>query len=176
MLPTKKDALIKKRSIFKDATAIVFLTTVLQIATSVFADDEVTVVIQRVEQLECVDETLWWCGSDGDFYSKVNIDGTQFESSAIGDEADISPNWTFNQMISSRTTNIRIKLWDDDGGLRFGDDHVDVTSSEGRNLDLALDLDSCSISRYCSYCPLCAWLRCLGYCKRCKGQEKPRHY
>ena len=35
MLPTKKDALIKKRSIFKDATAIVFLTTVLQVATSV---------------------------------------------------------------------------------------------------------------------------------------------
>ena len=49
-------------------------------------------------------------------------------------------------MISSRTTNIRIELWDDDGGLRFGEDHVDVTSSEGRNLDLTLDLDSCSIN------------------------------
>lgn len=141
-----QDAPIKKRSIFRNTAALVFLTTALQIADSAFADDEVTVIIQRVEQLECVDDTLWWCGSDGDFYSKVGIDGSEFESSAIGDDADISPNWTFNKIVSSRTANIHMEIWDDDGGLRFGDDHVDVTSSEGRSLDLALNLDDCSIS------------------------------
>ncbi len=110
------------------------------------ADDEVTVTIQRVEELECVDETLWWCGSAGDFYSKVVIDGVSFSSGSIDDSADISPNWTFRRAVSSSNINVRIEIWDSDGGLRFGDDHVDITSGSGRNLDLSVNLGGCTIS------------------------------
>jgi hypothetical protein len=110
------------------------------------ADDEVTVTIERVEQLECVDETLWWCGSDGDFYAKVVIDGGNFESSPIDDDADISPGWTFRRTVTSRSIGIRIEIWDSDGFLRFGDDHVDITSGGGRSLNLTLNLDSCTFS------------------------------
>lgn len=111
-----------------------------------FAEDEITVTIERVEQLECVDETLWWCGSDGDFYAKVIIDGGNFESSPVDDDADISPGWTFRRTVSSRNVNVRIEIWDSDGVLRFGDDHVDITSGGGRSLDLTLNLDGCTIS------------------------------
>jgi len=110
------------------------------------AEDEVTVTIQRLEQLECVDETLWWCGSAGDFYAKVVIDGASFESSPIDDAADISPDWTFRRTVTTGTINIHIEIWDSDGWLRFGDDHVDITSGDGRNLNLTLNLSGCTIS------------------------------
>jgi len=124
----------------------VFILSLLGAVPQGLADDEVTVTIERVEQLECVDETLWWCGSDGDFYAKVVIDGASFESSPIDDDADISPNWTFRRTVSSRSISIRLEIWDSDGGLRFGDDHVDITSGGGRSLDLTLNLDGCTIS------------------------------
>ena len=115
-------------------------------ASQALAQNEVTVTIERVEELECVDETLWWCGSDGDFYSKVVIDGASFESGEISDDADISPNWSFRRTVTTGSIGIRIEIWDSDGFLRFGDDHVDVTSGGDRNLDLTLDVSACSIS------------------------------
>lgn len=135
------------RAMLKRVVSVgVFLLALVGAVPQGFADDEVTVTIERVEQLDCVDPTLWWCGSDGDFYARVVIDGDSFESSPIDDDADISPNWTFRRTMSSRNINIRIEIWDSDGFLRFGDDHVDITSSGGRSLDLTLNIDSCTIS------------------------------
>lgn len=122
--------------------ALILLCT----ATHSLAQSEVTVTIERVEELECVDETLWWCGSDGDFYAKVEIDGASFQSSEISDDADISPNWTFRREVTAGSVSIRIEIWDSDGGLRFGDDHVDITSGGGRNLNLTLNVGACSIT------------------------------
>ncbi|QBQ54971.1 hypothetical protein [Nitrosococcus wardiae] len=128
------------------AGAGIFILSFLIAIPQGLTEDEVTVIIERVEQLECVDETLWWCGSAGDFYAKVTLDGTSFQSNSIGDDADISPNWSFRHTVSSRRIPIRLEIWDSDGGLRFGDDHVDITSGSGRNLDVNLNLDSCAIT------------------------------
>jgi hypothetical protein len=133
--------------VLKRATVLaVFLPALAGVSPPSFAEDEVTVTIERVEQLECVDETLWWCGSDGDFYAKIEIDGGLFETSPIDDDADISPTWTFRHTVNSRRISIRIEIWDSDGFLRFGDDHVDITSGSGRSLDVTLNLDSCTFS------------------------------
>ncbi len=128
------------------AGAGVLILSLVGVAPQSLAEDEVTVTIERVEQLECVDETLWWCGSDGDFYAKVVIDGTSSESSPIDDDADISPNWAFRKTVTSASIGIRLEIWDSDGGLRFGDDHVDITPGGGRSLDLTLNVASCTIS------------------------------
>jgi hypothetical protein len=128
------------------ASLVVLFVVFAGLVSTAHADDEVTVTIQRVEQLECVDETLWWCGSEGDFYARVTIDGASFESSPIDDDADISPNWTFRSTVSTGTIPIRIEIWDSDGFLRFGDDHVDITSGSGRNLELSLNLSACTVS------------------------------
>lgn len=124
--------------------ALTFLTG---LSAPARAQGEVTVTIERVEELECVDETLWWCGSSGDYYTRIVIDGEEFVSDPIDDDADISPGWNFRRMVMDPSASVRIEIWDSDGFLRFGDDHVDITGGEGRNLGLTVNLSGgCSVS------------------------------
>ena len=115
-------------------------------ASSVFADDEVTVTIQRVQQIDCVDELFFWCESDAEFYSSITIDGAEFTTPVINNSADISPNWTISQFVSSRVINVRIEVWDADDFLRFGDDELDLTPGGGRSINLTLNLDTCAFT------------------------------
>jgi len=105
----------------------------------------VRVTINRVLGLDGID----WPGSDPDFYAIVNIDGTEFDNKpfAIDDDNDISPNWQFFTIVDSTRISapVEIAIYDEDGGLRGDDDHVDIDPHDGRNLELIVNLSPCSV-------------------------------
>lgn len=107
----------------------------------------VKVTVERLRALDSLEEP-----GDADFYAVVTINGTEFdnkdtpEQDALEDDDDISPNWQFSQSVNLNegTIPVAIEIRDEDGFLRFDDDHVDVTSNGGRTLNLTLTLSPCS--------------------------------
>ncbi len=109
----------------------------------------VTVAIERVEQLECVDDGVFGCFSPADFYAKVRINGSAPVETAVElNDNVIAPNWVITEDVSGNgTIPIKIELWDSDGFLAGDDDPVDIDNGTGRVLDLDLNLATCRISR-----------------------------
>lgn len=106
----------------------------------------VRVVIELVRALDGFEGFL---GGDADFYSVVTIDGQRFpRQGPIGNRNVISPNWRFEKMVDRVTGSVPvvIQIWDDDGGLRFGDDQADITANRGSDLDLEVELLPCRVS------------------------------
>jgi hypothetical protein len=105
----------------------------------------VRVVIERVLNTGTGDG----CGAQ-DFYSRVHIDGEEFRSPVIRESADILPtDWEFTKAVDPDVGRIPIiiELWDSDSSIRCGgDEHMDISPGEGRDLGLTLDLSLCSIS------------------------------
>ena len=80
-----------------------------------------------------------WFKGDGDYYSRIIIDGKKKVSKEITGE-DFRPNWTFTQNvpINKKTIPISIELWDSDWGH---DDHMDISPRKTTtNLHLNYDL------------------------------------
>lgn len=107
----------------------------------------VRVTIERVRGLDNMEGPF---GGDPDFYAVVNIDGEEFDNkvNSIEDDNDISPNWQFFILVDSARTNVplTIDIYDEDGGLRGDDDHVDIDPHSGRTLELSVNLDPCAVS------------------------------
>ncbi len=102
---------------------------------------DVTVRITRIFEVEDQDGD----GSDGDFYTQVDIDGQGFQqSSRIEDddfgESAMDPSWRFTRTVDRESTgpvDITIRLKDYDDGLAGGDDFADISP---RNDDVELNL------------------------------------
>jgi len=129
-------------------TAIALLLLSFSQYSISFAED----VVVRVK----IEQTEWFCG-DGIFggppeiYFKVNINGSILNSRNNVIHSNFSPftvNREFSQTVdfSAGSINISIEQWDEDGLLTFNDDHCDITSNAGKNLDITLDLANCLIS------------------------------
>jgi hypothetical protein len=112
------------------------------------------VTIERVQETACVDDGWIGCGL-ADFYAVVTILDEEFdnedtpETDRFEDTDNIYPNWEFSKTVDASlgSVPVRIEIWDEDGGLRFGDDHVDITEPGGSNLDVSVGLGSpCSVS------------------------------
>jgi hypothetical protein len=71
-----------------------------------------------------------------------------FDTDTVDDQNDITPNWQFSERVDLAVGSIpvEIKIWDEDGGTRGDDDHVDINPNPGRNLNLTVNLNPCSIS------------------------------
>jgi hypothetical protein len=113
----------------------------------------VTVIIERVKALDCVDE-IWtpfgsYCppgSGKADFYAEVTIDNQlQPRTGWISDDDDISPNWWFRKTISpaAQAIPILITIKDHDDN---SDDLIDIAYGNSRSLDLTLNLTTCRIS------------------------------
>jgi hypothetical protein len=111
-------------------------------------DVSVRVTIERIRALD------GFGAEDADFYAVVNIDGNEFDNKdspsqdANEDDDDISPNWEFARSVDASRGSIplTINIFDEDGFLRFDDDHADVDSRPGRGLELSVTLAPCAIS------------------------------
>ncbi|MDJ0712671.1 MAG: C2 family cysteine protease [Prochloraceae cyanobacterium] len=96
----------------------------------------VTVSINRVRALDSVDSF----GSSADFYTKIRIGNSTWQSGNISNDNDISPYWTYSRNVTSRYVPISIQIWDKDGWLN-PDDHIDINRRAGvRGLYLTYDL------------------------------------
>jgi len=116
----------------------------------------VRVTIDKVSAGDCFEGTfLGACLGAADFYSIVSIDGSEFPATgAIDDEnnADPNPDWVFEKQvdITRGPATVTIEIRDEDGGLRFGDDHADIDPTNGGNtynLDLLVRLSpACEVT------------------------------
>jgi hypothetical protein len=110
----------------------------------------VRVVIERIQGLDCMDETPFGCGSAPDFYAFISIDGAEIRTpsrGSIGDKSNIQPGWEHSWEVdpAKGTIPIMVEVRDADGGLRGNDDHVDLTPGSAKNLSLSVNLRSCAV-------------------------------
>ena len=109
----------------------------------------VKVILERIRALDDFEG-----GGNEDFYACVAINGVGSatrtpDQDAQEDDEDITPNWPFsNRNVDAAvgTIPIQVEIRDEDGFLRLDDDHADVTPSSGRNLNITLDLLTCTIT------------------------------
>lgn len=113
---------------------------------------KVTILIERLRAFGCWgSDTFLGCigGEDADFYPRVSIDGSAWMTRpTIDDQDDIRPNWEFSADIDASRVSVPvvIEVWDEDGGLRGDDDHVDLTQAGGDNLELTVNLAPCMVT------------------------------
>ena len=93
----------------------------------------VTVTILRFVELQNPDPQIGQ-GCCGDYYPSVRIAGGAAQTKPeIGDDADISPYWTFTATVddSGGTIPIQIQIIDSDGALTAPDDVMDLNPRDG---------------------------------------------
>ena len=101
----------------------------------------VTVTIHRVAQIDQLDKSFL-IGDKPDFYAEIWIDGNYHRTSNFS-HSDGKPYWTFSAPANGAVADIKIRLWDDDGGLEGKDDHVDINPMDGQK-DLNLRFNTAS--------------------------------
>lgn len=113
------------------------------------ADNKVTlkVVVEAVRALDSLDST-----TAADFYPEITLAGSSEQGGGtleITDDNEIEPNWTFTTLVempsAASTAGIHLELYDADGALNGPRDHVDITSSADRDLDLTVNLTDCAL-------------------------------
>ena len=111
----------------------------------------VSLVIDRIREVECVDEAGPICISSPDFYALASVGEVPFgkQSDRYLDESDISPGWTYSIEVDLSQVNavpMQLQIWDVDGGSGGDDDFVDVNPTGGkRHLDFSVNLANCQI-------------------------------
>lgn len=101
-----------------------------------------TLTVEEVSASDCAFGTF--CDDPADFYARVKIDDQELDNreGVVPNKDKITPNWEFSKDID-RTRNsipLAIAIYDDDGN---NDDHADLKSTSGRDLNLTLDINAC---------------------------------
>jgi len=108
------------------------------------AQRTITVTIHRVAQIDQLDKSFL-IGDAPDFYAEIWINGN-YHKTANFSHSDGTPNWTFSAPVDAATADIKIRLWDDDGGWEGKDDHVDINPNKGeKDLNLSFNTQSGSL-------------------------------
>jgi hypothetical protein len=105
---------------------------------------KVRVVIEHVEEDGCTDNL-----SGADFYSRIKINGQDFNFPEIGGEDEIDPHWTAEKELDvdvNQQAFVQITLADSDGGFNFSDDVCDIAPNGGTDLDFTVQLIPCSVT------------------------------
>ena len=101
----------------------------------------VTVTIIRVA--ECCPGGPIDLTSEADFYGRTTVAGTSTDFGEIIDKSVITPNWKATGTVdhSGATTDVKIEIFDEDDGLNFRDNQIDLTNNDAdRAVDLTVDL------------------------------------
>ncbi|SNT60806.1 hypothetical protein SAMN05421812_112200 [Asanoa hainanensis] len=101
----------------------------------------VTVTIVRVA--ECCPGGPIDVTSDADFYGRTTIAGNSTDFGEIEDQSIITPNWQATETVdhSNATTDVKIEIFDEDDGLNFADNQIDLTSNDAdRAVNFSIDL------------------------------------
>jgi len=113
------------------------------------ANDTVTLRfgIEAVRALDTLDT-----GGSADFYPEITMAGGAQQGGPgleITDQNEIHPDWTFTQEVpltaATSTVPIHLELYDADGAFNGPRDHVDITDSADRDLDLTVNLTDCAL-------------------------------
>jgi hypothetical protein len=97
----------------------------------------VRLTIDAVDAINCFDETLGFGCGDADFYPVVHVNnGAEQVGSEVSDNNHPRPtDWQFDSgaipYSAGAVVPITIDIYDADGGLRFDDDHADISPTDG---------------------------------------------
>jgi PKD repeat protein len=136
---------IRRNSYFHSIRAVAALYKLFEETAKQQA--ELTVVIDRVVELECHDDLPIGCESGPDYFVKLLIGDTWFrnEGDQVLNAADIAPGWAFARDVGlTGPAEVKIELWDEDEDPN-PDDLSDIYTDpdEERALWLTIDLASC---------------------------------
>ncbi|GIF52106.1 hypothetical protein Afe04nite_66450 [Asanoa ferruginea] len=102
----------------------------------------VTVTIVRVA--ECCPGGPIDLDSEADFYGRTTIGGSSTDFGEIEDKSIITPDdWKATQTVdhSNATTDVKIEVFDEDDGLNFRDNQIDLTNNDAdRAVNFSIDL------------------------------------
>jgi hypothetical protein len=105
---------------------------------------ELTLVTDRIEELECHDDLPSGCESEPEFFVRVKIGDFWFrnEGNHMDDTAIVTKHWGFARNVGlTGVADVWIELWDDDDG---NDDPSDICAKPGeRALWMTVDLEKC---------------------------------
>lgn len=89
-----------------------------------------------VRDLNGADRTLG-LGGDVDMYARITVNNQEYTEAMQLDRESIQPAWTTMRFVDADLPLVIVhyELWDEDGVLRGGDDHLDI-HSDGRFKDL----------------------------------------
>ena len=75
-------------------------------------------------------------GGEADFYAQINIDGQSFTEAVRQNSDEFFPQWTTVKFVpnSPQPIQIQYQLWDEDGGLRAGDELIDINPVSGKSV------------------------------------------
>ncbi|MCD2452390.1 M64 family metallopeptidase [Methylicorpusculum oleiharenae] len=153
---------IRFMNLISTVKANIFLALIISIAPfnirDAYAFDfEVKVTIDKLSAQVSFDNT-----SETDFYARVTIDGTTTNNYGTPGQLVLEGNdtiepgllntgasdWSFSKLVdpTKGTIPIMIEIFDDDDGFNFGDDQADIFNGPGSNLNLTLDLTTCTFT------------------------------
>lgn len=96
-------------------------------------------LIERVEQLDNLDQGDMFGKNRADFYAIVTVNGVETKTK-VHSKDDGYPYWEIPLDYSTRYSKINITLMEDDGGLERKDDHADINPARARK-DLSFTYD-----------------------------------
>lgn len=140
---------IKVPTVMTVMTLVVPLSLVVGAEPVAAAELNVRVTIERIREIRG-----FGLGDSPDFYAVVSIDGEAFDNKNTpeqdeqeGDD-DITPNWEFTRAVddSGGTIPVTLSIFEEDGFLRFDDDHADITPGGNRDLSFDLTLAPCEVA------------------------------
>jgi hypothetical protein len=107
----------------------------------------VRLTIDAVDAIDCFDATLGFGCGDADFYPVVHVNGgpEQVGPEVTDDNNPRPADWRFESgsipYAAGSVVPITIDIYDSDGGLRFDDDHADISPTDGtRQLAVAVTI------------------------------------
>jgi hypothetical protein len=106
-----------------------------------------TVVIDRVDELDCHDGDETYCDSEGDFYVEISIDGFWYrnEGEQTDNDGYFDPGWAFGRDVGVTNTAVPvvIQLWEEDNWPNDDDPSaIDPNAVDRRDLDLWINLET----------------------------------
>jgi hypothetical protein len=103
--------------------------------------------IDRVAQTNNLDKIDAFGSDKADFYACVWVNGRKMGDSKTVSTDDGHVNWMWSGNTGSRYVSIKIRLYDDDGGLENQDDHVDINPMpKKKDLELTFDTETGQIT------------------------------
>lgn len=103
----------------------------------------ISVTVTRVA--ECCDGGPIDATSPADFYGRTTVGGKNTDFGEITDDSEIEPDWRATNDVdhTASTTDATIAIFDEDDGLNFRDNQIDLTSTDSdRAVNITIDLHS----------------------------------
>lgn len=96
-------------------------------------------LIERVEQVDNLDQGDWLGKNRADFYALVTVNGRQTKTKVLSKD-DGFPYWEVPLDYTKRYSRVSINLMEEDGGLERRDDNADI-NPKGHRKDLSFTYD-----------------------------------